>query len=445
MSPTMRSATVAANIGRVDEFAALAGISLGTETSITRRSTECPILDFAASGAMWITGVADGSPVPIEAPVLTNVHTLCDAVATVSSMIGRRVEIDPSAVLTQRAAERAFVRGGQVSANRHCRMLPTADGWVACNLPREGDQPLLSALLGKAIPGDPWEALAKFCLRSRGRDVVEQAQLLGLAVAALDSGRSPGVPGPPALNLVKIGESSPSQRSDAARVVDFSAMWAGPLCAHILGRSGAHVTKIEDPGRPDGARAGDPVLYRRLHKGHALAPLSFSTHEGRRELVRIVRSADVVIESSRPRALAQLGLCPEEFLSERAGRSWISITGYGRDGDRSNYVAYGDDAAVSAGLVAWVDPDTPVFCADAVADPLGGLFAACGGLFSMAAGGGFLVDVSLSGAAAQVGEGPVCAIPHPVEREADGGWLVRHEGLTQRVLSPTEAVAAARV
>jgi crotonobetainyl-CoA:carnitine CoA-transferase CaiB-like acyl-CoA transferase len=190
---------------------------------------------------------------------------------------------------------------------------------------------------------------------------------------------------------------------------------------------------------------GDPLLYRRLHQGHELARHSFSSIEGRRDLARIVRAADVVIESSRPRALAQLGLCPEEFLSERAGRSWISITGYGREGDRSNYVAYGDDAAVSAGLVAWADPDTPVFCADAVADPLGGLFAAVGGLVSMAAGGGFLVNVSLSGAGAQVREGPICAVPHPVEREADGGWLVRHEGLTQRVLSPAEAVAAARV
>ena len=153
----------------------------------------------------------------------------------------------------------------------------------------------------------------------------------------------------------------------------------------------------------------------------------------------------MVIESSRPWALAQLGLSPQQFISERPGRSWISITGYGRDGDRSNHVAFGDDAAVSGGLVAWADPDTPVFCADAVADPVGGLFAAFGGLVSMAAGGGFLVNVTLSGAAAEIRGGPVCAGPHPVERGSDGAWLVRHEGLTQRVLSPAEVAAAARV
>jgi hypothetical protein len=402
-------------------------------------------LEFAASGAMWLTGVADGPPVPVEAPVPPNVQVLCDGVATASSMIGRRVELDPSALLTERAAERGFVRAGQTSANRHCRMLPTTDGWIACNLPREADHALLPALLGHPVVGDPWEAVARFCSSSRGRDVVEQAQLLGLAVATLDPGPSPAKPGPPALDLVRIGDPTSRQGSHAVCVVDFSAMWAGPLCAHILGRSGAHVTTIEDPGRPDGARSGDPLLYRRLHQGHELAQHSFSSIDGRRELVRIVRSADVIIESSRPRALAQLGLSPEEFLSERAGRSWISITGYGRDGERSNHVAYGDDAAVSAGLVAWADPDTPVFCADAVADPVGGLFAAFGGLVSIAAGGGFLVNVSLGGAAAQVRRGPICAFPHPVEREPEGGWVVRHEGLTQRVLSPAEVAAAPRV
>ena len=38
------------------------------------------------------------------------------------------------------------------------------------------------------------------------------------------------------------------------RVVDFSAMWAGPLCAQLLGRCGAEVVKVEDVSRPDAAR-----------------------------------------------------------------------------------------------------------------------------------------------------------------------------------------------
>ena len=37
-------------------------------------------------------------------------------------------------------------------------------------------------------------------------------------------------------------------------VVDLSALWAGPLCAHLLGLAGARVVKVESLGRPDGAR-----------------------------------------------------------------------------------------------------------------------------------------------------------------------------------------------
>jgi crotonobetainyl-CoA:carnitine CoA-transferase CaiB-like acyl-CoA transferase len=393
---------------------------------------------------MWITGPIDGPPVAIDAPVIAHLQSVCNGIAALSETVGTRVDLDVAPTLTQRAAERKFTRQGQASANRSCRIVRCADGWIAWNLPRDTDIELLPALIGGQIVGNPWVAIDRFSKHLPAINVVERAQLLGIATAALDAETPRDSPGPPAIDLVKMGESSEMPRSEIAQVVDFSAMWAGPLCSHILGRSGARVLKIEDPARPDGARVGDKLMYRRLHEGHGLASISFSTIDGRREVQRLIRSADVVIESSRPRALGQMGLTPESFLSERSGRSWISITGYGRNGDRSNYVAFGDDAAVSAGLVGWSDPDTPVFCADAIADPIGGLFAAFGGLASIASGGGFLVNVSLSGASAHVREGAGCEGSHRVEQDSEGYWVAHHDDLAQPVLSPAE-VASARV
>ncbi len=43
------------------------------------------------------------------------------------------------------------------------------------------------------------------------------------------------------------------------------------------------------------------------------------------------RSAGVVVESSRPRALRRLGLVAEDWLAAAPGRVWVSVTGYGRD------------------------------------------------------------------------------------------------------------------
>ena len=43
------------------------------------------------------------------------------------------------------------------------------------------------------------------------------------------------------------------------RIVDLSALWAGPLCAHLLQLAGASVVKLESTRRPDGARFGAPI------------------------------------------------------------------------------------------------------------------------------------------------------------------------------------------
>jgi hypothetical protein len=115
--------------------------------------------------------------------------------------------------------------------------------------------------------------------------------------------------------------------------------------------------------------------------------------------------------------------------SKRAGRArWPSsaITGHGRSGEAANRVAFGDDAAAAGGLVVWSD-GLPLFCADAIADPLTGLTAADACLRALAEGGRWLLDVSMS-AVSSVFSGPslparpdlAVAQPHarPVETTA---------------------------
>jgi crotonobetainyl-CoA:carnitine CoA-transferase CaiB-like acyl-CoA transferase len=84
-----------------------------------------------------------------------------------------------------------------------------------------------------------------------------------------------------------------------------------------------------------------------------------------------VERADIVIEASRPRALAGFGLNAEAAAA--SGTTWISITAAGRNSDR---IGFGDDIAASSGLVAHNNSGEPVFVGDAIADPLSGLMAA---------------------------------------------------------------------
>ena len=118
----------------------------------------------------------------------------------------------------------------------------------------------------------------------------------------------------------------------------------------------------------------------------------------------VVRAADIVIDASRPRAMSQLGIDVHEIAA--GGTVWVSITGHGRDGPGAGRVAFGDDAAVAGGLVA-ADGGGPVFVADAVADPLAGMVAAVAALDRFAAGGGWVVDVSMARVAAW------CAVTPP--------------------------------
>jgi crotonobetainyl-CoA:carnitine CoA-transferase CaiB-like acyl-CoA transferase len=205
----------------------------------------------------------------------------------------------------------------------------------------------------------------------------------------------------------------PLQRPLVARpvVLDLSALWAGPLASHLLQRAGARVIKVESSRRPDGARRGPTAFFDLLHAGKESVALDLASAAGRADLVRLVARADIVIESARPRALAQLGIDAGALVTQRRGLIWIRITGYGCSGPAANWIGFGDDAATAAGLAAatgaMAGTDTPLFCADAIADPLTGMHVAVAALGAYRRGGGVLLSLTLRDVAAHVlGFGP---------------------------------------
>jgi crotonobetainyl-CoA:carnitine CoA-transferase CaiB-like acyl-CoA transferase len=191
-------------------------------------------------------------------------------------------------------------------------------------------------------------------------------------------------------------------------VVDLSALWAGPLCGDLLAGTGATVIKVESPDRPDGARRGPAAFFDLLNGRKRSVALDFRTAEGATALHALLGRADVVIEASRPRALEQLGVHAAEVVRGGGPQVWVSITGYGRT-DASSRVAFGDDAAAGGGLVV-SNEGAPMFCADAVADPITGLTAANACLDALASGGRWLLDVSMAGVCAGLA-GPTLPTP----------------------------------
>jgi hypothetical protein len=112
----------------------------------------------------------------------------------------------------------------------------------------------------------------------------------------------------------------------------------------------------------------------------------------------------------------------------------VSITGYGRALPGGGWVGFGDDAAVAAGLSAR-GPGPPLFCGDAIADPLTGLHAAVAALASWRMGGGALLDLPLRGVVAHALAFDAPCGEAEIARDAEG-WEVRVGERRARVVAP---------
>jgi crotonobetainyl-CoA:carnitine CoA-transferase CaiB-like acyl-CoA transferase len=368
-------------------------------------AVRAPDLEWAASGAMALTGFADGPPMLAPAPLASAARAAIDVIKALASELpfARRAaleSLDGPALLGERAAISKLGRQGTTSPGGSCHLMRCADGWIAVNLARAEDLELVPAWLGEsfafdsAVPGDPAAAI-RAAVRSRETaPLMERAYLLGLPIA--EAARQVTPPAT-AVRVALRGRTRAVSPERPPRVVDLSCLWAGPLAAHLLSLSGAHVIKVESTRRPDGARRGPPAFYDLLNAGKESVSVDFDTPEGRRALATLISSADVVIESSRPRALAALGIDAATLVAREPGLVWVSITGYGRREPESARVAFGDDAGAAAGLaMALAGPSgTPVFCGDAIADPLAGVHAAAAALAAWQTGDGMLIDVAL--------------------------------------------------
>jgi hypothetical protein len=363
-----------------------------------------PTQAWAAAGLAALTGDADGPAWDPPGRLPTRVLAAGAVVQLLAACRGTDLDLDPLVLLAERAAITGFGRHGATSVGGSCGVVAAADGWVALNLARPEDVELLPALVDGEGDAARWPALLDAIARRRAVDLEARAALLGLPLA-----RWPGPDGrADVTSPFRIDGRVPRARvrpssslaivpaGERPLVVDLSSLWAGPVATSLLVATGARVVKVEGARRPDGARRGPAEFFDLLNAGKECIALDFGRADDRALLQRLVNAADVVVEGSRPRALAAVGIDPVEVVSSRR-TTWISITGYGRDGVNAQRVAFGDDAAFAAGCTVG---DPPRFVGDALADPIAGIYAAAVALAALGGHRGQVVDVPLCDAAA---------------------------------------------
>jgi crotonobetainyl-CoA:carnitine CoA-transferase CaiB-like acyl-CoA transferase len=208
------------------------------------------------------------------------------------------------------------------------------------------------------------------------------------------------------------------------RVLDLATIFAGPSACRRLADFGADVIKVEKPGSPDGARnlgehdGEDSFYWRIVGRNKRPIELDLKTPEGREVLLRLVRTADVLVENFRPGTLERLGLDPETvLLRERPGLIVLRVTGYGQSGPYAGRAGFGTMAEAMSTLAHTTGEKDgpPTLPPIALADEVTGLQGAFAVLTALRhrdhTGEGQVIDLSLLESLVDV-VGPGPAIHH---------------------------------
>ncbi len=111
------------------------------------------------------------------------------------------------------------------------------------------------------------------------------------------------------------------------RAVTIAVNLPAPAAAARLVELGASVTKVEPP-EGDPLAAVSPALYERLAAGQTIVRLNLKEAAGRDRLADLLGDADVLLSSSRPSALARMGLAWTELEHRFPRLVQVAIVGH---------------------------------------------------------------------------------------------------------------------
>ncbi len=205
-------------------------------------------------------------------------------------------------------------------------------------------------------------------------------------------------------------EPRPAARAplEGIRVLDLTRLLPGPFAGQTLAELGADVVKVEEPGLGDGSRFLLPLVngvglgFLATNRGKRSIVLNLKAPAGREALLRLVDSADILLEGFRPGTLARLGLGYEALRARNPRLIICAITGYGQQGPYSQRAGHDLNYLGYSGLLGHLArPGAPPHNPGAqFADIAGGaMMAVIGTLAALVARGvsgqGQVVDVSM--------------------------------------------------
>src|SRR5580698_6946750 len=175
---------------------------------------------------------------------------------------------------------------------------------------------------------------------------------------------------------------------DGIKVIDLTRYLAGPFCTQILGDYGAEIIKVEPV---EGARADlgkysgkDNYFFLSSNRSKKSVQIDLKNPAGREILMRLLQSADVLVDNFRPGVIDAMGFGYEAMAARNPRIITCSISGFGATGPLR---------------VTGTAESGPTRVGIAICDLLGGIFSAQGILLALEArhrtGRGQRVETSL--------------------------------------------------
>ncbi len=190
------------------------------------------------------------------------------------------------------------------------------------------------------------------------------------------------------------------------RIVDMSRLVAGNMTTHVLADYGADVIKIERPGKGDDLRSwrveGVEVFWKVYSRNKRSVALDIHAPDDREMLLRLVDTAQVLVENFVPGTLERWGLGPDELLARNPRLVILRVSGWGQSGPWRLRPGFGTLVEAMSGW-AFMNghPDKPPTLPPlAMADMVAGLYGATAILAALrtverGGGPGQVLDLSL--------------------------------------------------
>jgi len=136
------------------------------------------------------------------------------------------------------------------------------------------------------------------------------------------------------------------------QVIDFSAVYAGPICARFLLDCGADVIKIEPPGIGDITRGADGLtpVFAHFNAGKRSVAIDLKTARGQEIVKELIAESDILIQNFRPGIMSKFGLDYDSLHQAHPSLVYCSISGFGQSGPWVNRAAFAPIVHAASGF-----------------------------------------------------------------------------------------------